>query len=432
MAASNINLITSNFSYVPNITTQGDFTDFIINFLVNGFDPLPIESITVTNKVARVITVEKSFLSCGGCKMVIAGTGVTAIDTKQEIEDIFYDGFSFNVDSPDATYTNTGMTYVTPPLGWELTYRDNSNIIFRNGPSSNNRFNFVISPILIDTNKNGFVKGYLTFDANDIKSIKQTIPFQTNNEILFPIPIDVINTGNPITFWIYGDDSFVIVTASKNSINLNYGPQTTKATKFHCNNTAFAFGQVINITSDAPLFYVNGGTYNTANYINNTGTNGNSLLTYLHDGSAINMYMTSYSSKQITGAIRNNNGDLRGVNLTIQPNFTINITPAGAARSGYMTNNVRNLNNNLITKTYLGDQNNNYEWMGIIPGLYQEYFAYLTNNVLKPFKRYKMTIDNKVRNFVTIGTSLPYDAAPSWQSNTYLSSISLDLTGPIR
>lgn len=118
MAAPRINYLAANFSYAPELT-KANYLDALTKFLVSGFGPFNIEKIKVTNKVVRVTTTEKNFYSVPGCKLAIAGTNVAAIDDSHELTEIFIDGFSFALDTPNAEFTN-GLTYSVPSLGWTL------------------------------------------------------------------------------------------------------------------------------------------------------------------------------------------------------------------------------------------------------------------------------------------------------------------------
>lgn len=118
MAAPRINYLAANFSYAPELT-KANFMDALTKFLVSGFGPFNIEKIKVTDKVVRVTTTEKNFYSVPGCKLAIAGTNVAALDDSHELIEVFNDGFSFALDTPNAEFTN-GLTYSVPSLGWTL------------------------------------------------------------------------------------------------------------------------------------------------------------------------------------------------------------------------------------------------------------------------------------------------------------------------
>ena len=131
MAAPRINYLAANFSYAP-LLTKDNYIDALTKFLVSGFGPWGIDKIKVTNKVARVTTSEKRFYSVPGCKLSIGGTNVAAIDDSHQLTEVFNDGFSFNIDTPDGEYTN-GVTYSVPSLGWSLVKQTTVTTIYKSG-----------------------------------------------------------------------------------------------------------------------------------------------------------------------------------------------------------------------------------------------------------------------------------------------------------
>lgn len=143
MAANRINYMSANFSYAP-LLTKANYLDALTKFLVSGFGPFDIEKIKVTGKVARVTTTEKNFYSVPGCKLSIAGTGVTVLDDAHEIKQVFSDGFSFDIDIPDREFTN-GLTYSVPSLGWSLVKQTAVKAIYKSGPMAVVPFYVIVS-----------------------------------------------------------------------------------------------------------------------------------------------------------------------------------------------------------------------------------------------------------------------------------------------
>ena len=110
-------LLTDENNFVPqnaNLSLENYITIFI-NALCTGFGPYPIQSVTVSNKIATV-NIGEAVRIYPGQKITINGTGVSDLDTWHEVDTIRVDGdnnFTFNIDVPDGNYTN-GITLRYP------------------------------------------------------------------------------------------------------------------------------------------------------------------------------------------------------------------------------------------------------------------------------------------------------------------------------
>lgn len=407
MALSNVNIISSYFSYgVKNIKFNQVF-DNLVKFMVSGYDPLPIESIIVTNKVARVVTSEKNFYSVPGAKLVIAGTGDPLLDTKQELQEVFKDGFSFDTEAADGTY-NVGLSYYVAPLGWTLIKKTDFILILKSGQSAVTPFYLVF-----ELNNTGY--GCITC------SIAYTLDSFNNPLDYFPkhytqnyklLPYNNLSQTYEENSFFYGSDLFLIIGNVKtNGANINFN-----------NVNVVCFGESLPLLNNTPLLINFGTPISSPSYYNIFG--------------AIDLF----SSETITGVfgynlpltkanhalyIKNN----KLVNFYIQANA---LKYFSEQASGQSFTDYQRYSNRFRKFEFQPMQiiDNNSQHVGYIPGVYFINRISDFDNFL-PFDTKKIFINNKVRNCILI---------KSFSSNSYLSSPSstpkpalgmLDLTGPI-
>jgi hypothetical protein len=225
MASSRVNFMAANFSYAPYVT-KANFMETLTKFLVSGFGPFNIDSIKVTNKVARVVTSEKKFYSLPGCKLAISGTGVTALDDSHEIVEVFRDGFSFEIDTPDREFTN-GLTYSVPSLGWTLVKQTAILTIYKSesaavpfyvvikrqfiGNTADNRYNYHLVSVCYEVDADGEPKANW---PNLSSEFVQVMPIHAYSLEANPTQF---NAG--IAWYFYGDPAMFLTVANAATTN---------------------------------------------------------------------------------------------------------------------------------------------------------------------------------------------------------------------
>ncbi len=412
MTVSKVNFICDKFSYAPAFTNGEGFQDTILKFMVTGFDPLTIESITVLDNVARVVTSEKAFYSVPGVKLNIDGTGVPELDTRQEISEVFSDGFAFEVEASDGAYTN-GLTYSVAPLGWTLLQQDSKRLLLRSGSGATQEFNFLIDEMISTTNSNQPWRiGSVYYDVNNFNECVNGFPGLGGlvNRSLLPINMAIGYGDIPYFYWLYGDDAFVVITG----LRANWWA----ARKGHYGfNSVFAVGEIINTINDDVYHYC-GGTNDTGsinpyygNFMNNYS---NIVFGGEYQGSSPSFW-ASYGFRvgKNTPYVQFAQG---------RSPFPI-INRSGAARAYSLTTKT------IVRQIEVADSSGST--IGKIPGVYaidgRDISVANPNSALIP-KRLILG-NNKKRNCVFVGA---YGSGSLTSSAAYPSAYMLNLTGPIR
>lgn len=414
MTVSNVNMISSYFSYgVKNIKITQIFEN-LIKFMVSGYDPLPIESIVVTSGVARVTTSEKKFYSLPGCKLVISGTNDPLLDTKQEIQEVFNDGFSFNTEAVDATY-NIGLQYSVPGLGWSLIKSTELICIFKSGSSAIVPFYLVFE---LEKIGSWTIKSYICNTLDIFNNPLDYFPKFTY-QIVNLLPYTTYNQGYEHFSFFYGNDSFVMV-GNTNGVGIsNFSSILFTGCCISCFGQAeksynnlpviINFGQPQNVSNYHTQTYPGGSTYfnlpiSGKNPVNNY-LGFDNLAHYIKDGKLVNFYVTAtaqkYFSQQYSG----------------QPFTNYNL----------FSNKVRKLE---FQPMQVLDYN--FQKVGYIPGVY--FVDRITQFTSKgPFDNIKLTINGKIRNCFFIKAQAFNNALnETWSSGPASYGFSLiDLTGPI-
>ena len=412
MTVSKVNFICDRFSYAPAFTTGAAFQELILKFMVTGFDPLTIESITVLDNVARVVTSEKAFYSVPGVKMNIDGTGVPEIDTRQEISEVFSDGFSFEVEASNGTYTN-GLTYTPSPLGWSLVQQDSKRLLLRSGSGATQEFNFLIDEMVSTANANQPWKiGSVYYDANNFNECINGYPGLGGmiNRSLLPINMAIGYGDIPMHYWLYGDDAVVVITGLRTNF---WGTK-----KGHYGfNSVFAIGEIINTINDDAIHYC-GGT-------NDTGTinpyYGNFMFNYCNVvfGGDYQASTPSYWSAY---------GFRLGKNMPYVQ-FAQSRSPfpyvnrSGAARAYSLTTRTT------VRQIEIADSSGSI--VGKLPGVYAVDGKEIpTANPNAPLIPKKLILgNNKKRNCVFVGA---FGSSSLTSSASFVATYMLNLTGPIR
>lgn len=407
MALSNVNIISSYFSYgVKNIKFNQLF-DNLVKFMVSGYDPFPIESIIVTNGVARVTTTEKNFYSVPGAKLVIAGTGDALLDTKQELQEVFKDGFSFDTEAVDGTY-NVGLTYYVAPLGWTLIKKTDFILILKSGSSALTPFYLVF-----ELNNTGY--GCITC------SIASSLDINNNPLDYYPIhftqfyqllPYNNYNNHYSESSFFYGSDTFIIIGNNKEYYFNN----------FFTNVTASGFGESIAYGNKKPLIINFGSPLNVSNYYSvfyNEYTGSSEILT--------GVYGANYPDWRTHHGLFLKNNKLSNTYIQANALKYFSSQPSGYPFTNYKNYTYKNKKFEFQPMQLLDE---NYQTVGYVPGVYfinriTEYDNYT------PIESRKIFINGKVRNCIFIKT---------YNYNSYLNSLGnrtgfslgmLDLTGPI-
>lgn len=420
MAVSNVNMISSYFSYGPKNVAINQVFETLIKFMVSGFDPLNIDSLTVTDGVARVVTTEKNFNSLPGCKMVITGTGVSSLDTRQEIEEVFSDGFTFLTDASNGAYTN-GVQYYTPGLGWSLIKSTELQLILKSGSSAITPFYLIFN--LLKTNSY-CITSHIAFDLDVNNNPINYYPV-TTTQIYKLLPFtNMAPTMHRATFF-YGDDAFVII-----GCRVINAPTDDDINYFRYGSYV-GFGESVSNENNIPLV-VNFGIPKTFDFIYLTQT------TYSYGQDAFSEVISGYNYTPNTSNVDyffqnahyKINNTLRTflVKAKAPSNSLINWSGRVANSASFYTYSIRKLE---YQRLNIVDEN--YNTVGFMPGVY--YINRLSENVyLKPFTSVKLNIKNKLRKcFFLKGGISNYSYNGNGSNSIIGFSISiLDLTGPIR
>ena len=414
MSVSNVNMISSYFSYgVKNIKITQVFEN-LIKFMVSGYDPLPIESIVVTSGVARVTTSEKKFYSLPGCKLVISGTNDPLLDTKQEIQEVFNDGFSFNTEAADATY-NIGLQYSVPGLGWSLIKSTELICIFKSGSSA-----IVPFYLVFELEKIGHwtIKSYI---CNTLDIFNNPLDYFPKHiyQIVSLLPYTNYNQGYENFSFFYGNDSFVMVGNTN-----GYGVSNFSSTLF-TGCSISCFGQAEKSYNNLPVIINFGYPHNNPYYHTQTYPGGYSYYNipisgksysgnylefldkahYIKDGKIVTFYVTATAQKYLA------------TQYSGQPFTNYNI----------FSNKVRKLE---FQPMQVLDYN--FQKVGYIPGVY--FVDRITQFTSKgPFDDIKLTINGKIRNCFFIKAQA-FRNTINETSNGGLAEYGfslIDLTGPI-
>ena len=210
MSTSNVNFFCGFFTGMP-IVTKDNFIEVMMQVMISGIGNVTIESITITDKVAKVVTNDKNFKCVPGVKVAIAGTGNTTVDTRQEIMSVVSDGFTFDVDTPNATYT-TGLSYSYTPLGWTLIKQTASQYIFQSGPSAKEPFYWVVERWYTTNQVNFYWHGYIAYSLNNALNPINRFPNQPK-DYYQALPIHASTAAATISnkahYYFYGDDAFI-------------------------------------------------------------------------------------------------------------------------------------------------------------------------------------------------------------------------------
>ena len=416
MAVSNINHTSSIYSFDKEHYSVVMFWDDFIKFMVSGGDPLGIEKIVITGGVARVTTVEKNFNGNPGIKFDIAGTNNVKVDGRNEVQAVFTDGFSFNTDAANATFTN-GLTYSLSPLGWSLITRTAKHIVFKSGPSAETPFYLVLEP------RGGAWCHFICYDYETTNYKESVWPSAARNNFTSYFPMlteeayngsysgGVDTTTYRFRHWMYGDDAFLVIhvgllwgaaDAPKNTSPLAHGSMAVVGElKSHIN--ARRFQMVAGYSSGAAYLTDNGGsfliTYGTNNILNNN--NGTSVV--------CNVGLKNYDGKSI--------------------NYQARPAIIDGKYSGYRREFTTPYIANFIRFKPIEMLNSESVFVGTIPGCYyiDGTFPNMSHSTISMYKVSETNLKN--RNCV---------AAPFYVTNnssiqaSYIGYTLLDLTGPIR
>lgn len=273
MAASRINFMAANFSYAPDLT-KTNFMDAVTKFMVSGFGPFNIDKIKVTDKVVRVTTSEKNFYSLPGCKLAISGTGVAALDDRHELLDIYKDGFSFALDTPNAEFTN-GLTYSVPSLGWTLVKQTAVQTIYRSTDA--------VTPFYLIINKRavgGYVDVrydyhtiYIAYNLDEAQEpIAQYPTPQTDSVQMLPIHpytnYSAANLAARFNYFFYGDGASVIIAGDAGTTTTLYSLEAIKNGEMGCLSSS-CIGEMKSTGPQLPLTYIVGTRVSQADFLTN-------------------------------------------------------------------------------------------------------------------------------------------------------------------
>lgn len=414
MTVSNVNMISSYFSYgVKNIKITQVFEN-LIKFMVSGYDPLPIESIVVTSGVARVTTSEKKFYSLPGCKLVISGTNDPLLDTKQEIQEVFNDGFSFNTEASDSTY-NIGLQYAVPGLGWSLIKSTELICIFKSGSSAITPFYLVFE---LEKVNYWTIKSYICSTLDNFNNPLDYYPKFTY-QVVNLLPYSNWNS-SAYTFYsfFYGNDSFIFIG--------NSSPATFSSSNFELftHICTSCFGQTEKSYNNTPVIVNFGFPTNNSNY---TNSNRPGMYTVYNEPLSGKFDNTSYLSfYNKAHYIKNNKLNSFNVASSVNKLFT-------PQYSGQSFTNYKPFSSKIKKLEFQPMQiiDENYQKVGYLPGVY---FVDRISNFVStgPFDSIKLTINGKIRNcfFIkaqNINSNLSGDGTAYADYGFTL----IDLTGPI-
>ena len=414
MSVSNVNMISSYFSYgVKDIKITQIFEN-LIKFMVRGYDPLPIESIVVTSGVARVTTSEKKFYSLPGCKLVISGTNNPLLDTKQEIQEVFNDGFSFNTEATDSTY-NIGLQYAVPGLGWSLIKSTELICIFKSGSSALTPFYLVFE---LDKVNYWTIKSYICNTLDNFNNPLDYYPKFTY-QIVNLLPYSNYNQHYEHFSFFYGNDSFVIVGNTTGNGVTGFNSSLFTGCSISC------FGQAEKSYNNVPVIINFGQPYDTVNYNTNS-----------YPG-AYSYYNIPISGKNYSGGYLDFHNKAHYIKDNKLSSFNVTATAQKYLAAQYSGQSFTNFNpfSSKIKKLEFQPMqilDFNYQKVGFIPGVY--FIDRLSNFISAgPFDSIKLTINGKIRNCFFIKAQAFFNdinqtihGGPSEYGYSLI-----DLTGPI-
>jgi hypothetical protein len=407
-------MISSYFSYgVKNIKITQVFEN-LIKFMVSGYDPLPIESIVVTSGVARVTTIEKKFYSLPGCKLVISGTNDPLLDTKQEIQEVFNDGFSFNTEATDSTY-NIRLQYAVPGLGWSLIKSTELICIFKSGSSAITPFYLVFE---LEKVGQWAIKSYI---CNTLDNFNNPLDYYPKfaYQIINLLPYSNYNQVYENFSFFYGNDSFVIVGNTNGVSVQGFNSSLFTGCSISC------FGQAEKSYNNVPVIINFGQPYNTINYNTNSFPGCYSYYNIPISGKSFSNNYLDFHNK--AHYIKDNKLSSFDVTATAQKYLA-------AQYSGQSFTNYKPFSSKIKKLEFQPMQviDENFQKVGFIPGVY--FIDRLSNFVSSgPFDSIKLTINGKIRNCFFIKAQV----FPNNINETYGGGSSeygftlIDLTGPI-
>lgn len=414
MSVSNVNMISSYFSYgVKNIKITQVFEN-LIKFMVSGYDPLPIESIVVTSGVARVTTSEKKFYSLPGCKLVISGTNDPLLDTKQEIQEVFNDGFSFNTEATDSTY-NIGLQYAVPGLGWSLIKSTELICIFKSGSSALTPFYLVFE---LEKVGQWAIKSYICNTLDNFNNPLDYYPKFTY-QVVNLLPYTNWNNVIENFSFFYGNDSFVIVGNTT-----GYGVTSFSSTLF-TGCSISCFGQAEKSYNNVPIIINFGQPYNVSNYASSGYPGSYSYYNIPISGrSYSNDYLDFHNKAHF---IKDNKLSSFNVTATAQKYLATQY-------SGYRFTNYKPFSSKIKKLEFQPMQilDENFQKVGFIPGVYfiDRLSDFISND---PFDSIKLTINGKIRNCFFIKAHVfrnTINESSNGAGADYGFTL-IDLTGPI-
>ena len=419
---SRINLASSDFAYCPKILSNNngqqrnaDLFTTLKKVLTFGGDLQGIESLTITDKKVRVITQDKNFFTVPGVKFDISGTGVTDIDTRHEVTEVFTDGFSFDLDIANAIYTN-GLSFAQSPLGWTLLEQDANRLLFRSGQSAVTPFNVYFERRYNTKGAAGYaIYVHFNYDATNFNDLIRTHPVIANGGFLLGSRLENVGyegTNYKNNYWIYGDDAILYLGFGSSSNTTDFN-----SISLMCIGESGLLGNSIPVPfvlgCSAPTM---GGHWFSNNY------NVSVLGISNHSNEAVGTFTGNgyYFVKHVEDNF-----------LVFDAHYTNNYS---RHYSGLKSSPITqyNINSYSFLPTYL--LNEYFFRIGTIPGFYYlDFNVYSLNPESKNITPYKMLVNNKLRNTAILKFAQSTIVNRGAEPSTTVGCFGLvDLTGPIR
>lgn len=434
--------LSNELNFLHSLFSIENYKEAMIKALSSGFGPFPIVSVKVVDKVATVDIGEKATLY-GGVKISIDGTGVGAIDTWHEIDNVSGNTFTFNVEAPNGNYTN-GVTLSYPSLGWTLADRDANNLLFRSGSSGTQAhyvrliFNKDRPANWPDSEKwrNTLTVQKVECDGT-LNSIRMFIPSTYSVGIYLVTEVNAPASMN-WQWYFYGDDAWV--TMGHKGYWFPGTLYSKRANFWQC-----SFGELAKTAYKNGHFVINGIENPAYFWINPYTPSGHSPTSAGYSG-FLGGNLGNFSATMVLCGQGNENNS-----YTDQFASTSTAPLWGSdSRSGYNFNTqvAKYVNNNMYGRITIW--NRAYDYMGEVPGINlcvhtpnmgaawtrftPENGVDVIESFLKPVVCPGKLDKRKVYAFFSGGYNM-YQAASNSNSEIYWpyqSSALMDLTGPIR